>query len=83
VTRPGSGAVPIGGESPTVKITLNGEDYEAEEGASVRDLLEALDLARQRVAVLMDGEVVRKAHFREVRLEPESKIDVIHMVGGG
>jgi sulfur carrier protein len=66
-----------------MKISLNGEDYEAEEGASVHGLLEALDLAGQRVAVLLDGGVVRKAHFQEVHLKPGCKIDVIHMVGGG
>ena len=64
-------------------IELNGENHEVPAGATVHDLIEALELAGQRVAVLLDGDVVRRSDFAQARLEPDSKVEVVHMVGGG
>lgn len=66
-----------------VKIALNGETYETGEARTLLELLKQLDLADRRVAVLLDDEVVRKATFAETLLAPDSRIEIIQMVGGG
>ena len=67
----------------TMRITLNGEPFDAPPDATIQDLLEALSLAGQRVALLMDDEIVRKAQFAETKVREDSQIEIVQMVGGG
>lgn len=64
-------------------ITLNGKPYEAPAGSTIRQLLEILELTGQRVALLMDDEVVRKTDFDQVRIRENCQIEIVKMVGGG
>ncbi len=66
-----------------MRITLNGDAYEAPDGCTVRELLEKLELAGRRLAVLLDDEVVRKATFDETRVADGNRVEIIQMVGGG
>jgi thiamine biosynthesis protein ThiS len=65
-----------------MKITLNGEAREVEDGLSVASLL-AQEGFTGLVAVERNGDVVpRKTHV-EVRLAEGDVIEVVHFVGGG
>lgn len=67
-----------------MRITLNGEPFdEAQEGWSVADLLTHQELAGQRLAVLLDDEVVRRANFGQTALREGSRVEIVQMVGGG
>lgn len=66
-----------------IEITLNGEKRKIAEPATIASLLETLGLAERRVAVLRNGEVVRRAEFEATDLSEGDSIDIIHMVGGG
>lgn len=66
-----------------MQITVNGETRELRDDATVLDLLTTLELEKQRVAVMVNGEIVRRDGHAGRRLQPEDTVDIVHMVGGG
>jgi thiamine biosynthesis protein ThiS len=64
-------------------IRLNGEAKEVEEGSTLLALVESLALAPERVAVELNGEVVRRAEWPRVTLDEGDRVEVVHFVGGG
>jgi sulfur carrier protein len=66
-----------------MKITLNGEIKELESEVSLDRLLELLSLPKQRVAVELNREVVRKKDWPNVVVKDADRIEVVHFVGGG
>ncbi len=66
-----------------VQFKLNGEPQETAEELSVAALLERFELARRRVAVAINSEVVPKSRFAEVRIRNGDAVEVIQAVGGG
>jgi sulfur carrier protein len=66
-----------------MQVVVNGNATEVRTGAAVPELLEKLGLTGQRLAVLLDGEVVRKADFSQTPLNEGAVVEIIQMVGGG
>lgn len=71
--------------NPTSRITiqLNGERHSLEGDARLTSLIEGLKLKPGRVAVELNGEIVPKARWGEVRLRDGDQLEVINFVGGG
>ena len=67
----------------TRRIFLNGDPYEIACGATVRDLLEALELGLERVAVEVDRSIVRREEWALRELPEGAAVEVVHFVGGG
>jgi sulfur carrier protein len=66
-----------------MRLFVNGDEREIPDGATIVGLLEHLDVARERVAVEVNGEVVRRALHGEHRLAPGDRVEVVAFVGGG
>lgn len=69
-----------------MELLINGqarEFAELREGSAVSDLLAALQLKGDRVALERNGEIVSRAAWGEVRLADGDKIEIVHFVGGG
>jgi len=66
-----------------MQVVVNGKATEVRDGAVVPDVLDQLGLTGQRLALLLDGEVVRKADFPQTRLNEGAVVEIIQMVGGG
>jgi thiamine biosynthesis protein ThiS len=64
-------------------ITLNGAVRPLEREVTIGELLAELGLARERVAVELDGRIVRKAEYDSVRVAPGARVEVVSFVGGG
>ncbi|MFO7767495.1 MAG: sulfur carrier protein ThiS [bacterium] len=64
-------------------IILNGEPREIQEGTSVRDLLEGLDLLDRPVAVERNRSIVSRDRFDTTLLEEGDRIEVVSFVPGG
>ncbi len=62
---------------------LNGEPHALDGDARLAALLEKLEVRRKRIAVEINGEVVRKADYDRVMLSAGDKVEVINFVGGG
>jgi len=68
---------------PAVTIVLNGEERQAAEGTSVLALLKSIGLPPGRVAVEVNGSVIRRADYPGLALRERDRIEVVHFVGGG
>ena len=66
-----------------MKIRVNGEEKETEEGTTLPELIVSLSLAPERIAVELNGEVVRRAEWPRVTLNEGDRVEVVHFVGGG
>ncbi len=66
-----------------MRLELNGEPREFEEGATLSTLVEQLALAPERVAVELNREVVRRADWPSTRLSDGDRVEIVHFVGGG
>jgi thiamine biosynthesis protein ThiS len=66
-----------------MRVQINGEVKDVPEGISLQSLLEHLSLPQQRVAVELDRGVVRKADWPSTVIREDSRIEIVHFVGGG
>ena len=64
-------------------IILNGEDREEAPGITVLALLESLGVAPARVAVELNGDVLRRVDFGRRTLRAGDRVEFVQFVGGG
>lgn len=67
----------------TQEVVINGETKVIRSGATVADLLDELQLGRERVAVEVDRRIVRRADWDAYDLAAGSAVEIVHFVGGG
>jgi thiamine biosynthesis protein ThiS len=66
-----------------ISVTINGEKREVPEGVHLDHLLELFSLPRQRVAVELNHNVVRRVDWPATLIGDGDRIEVVHFVGGG
>ncbi|MEO8650286.1 MAG: sulfur carrier protein ThiS [Acidobacteriota bacterium] len=66
-----------------IRFTLNGESREVPGQFDLESLLKHFGLPSQRVAIELNGTVVRRADWANARVTDGDKIEVVHFVGGG
>jgi thiamine biosynthesis protein ThiS len=66
-----------------LRILINGEGKECEEGISLSALIELLELQPQRIAIELNREVIRRADWKSTVLRNEDRLEIVHFVGGG
>ena len=66
-----------------MRIKVNGETKEVDEGTTLQRLVEQLSLAPDRLAVELNYEVIRRAQWPGVTLSEGDRVEVVHFVGGG
>jgi thiamine biosynthesis protein ThiS len=64
-------------------IFINGEARELDGVSTLAGLLDALDLPKQRVAIELNKEVIRKQDWESTSVDDNDKVEVVHFVGGG
>jgi sulfur carrier protein len=64
-------------------IRLNGKAREVPDGISVRQLLELLELPPERVAVMVNQDIVRRERHAEVTLRANDTVEVLTIMAGG
>ena len=67
----------------TISIELNGEVRKVSDSDSVQDLIDALSLTNQALAIAVNREVVPRAKWREHRFAVGDKVDIVRAIGGG
>lgn len=67
----------------TVTISVNDQEQRVTDGSSVLQLLEALQLAGQRVAVEINREVIPHGQLGDVRLAAGDRVEIVRAIGGG
>lgn len=66
-----------------IAIELNGAPRQMDSGQCVQDLIDALELTNQALAVAVNREVVPRAHWRERVFATGDKVDIVRAIGGG
>jgi len=66
-----------------VRVTVNGEAREVEDGTTLGTMLRHLQMPTSRIAVERNGEVVTREAFEQVMLTDGDRIEVVRFVGGG
>ena len=68
-----------------MRIVLNGEPRELDDGARVRDAVDAAGAPPEArgVAVALDGEVVPRRHWDDKPLNEGQRVEVARAVQGG
>ena len=64
-------------------IVLNGEEHQAGPDLTVLGLLESLGVVPARVAVEVNGDVLRRADFGRKTMQNGDRIELVQFVGGG
>lgn len=66
-----------------MRLKVNGEDKDVEDGATVATLVAGLGLGQERVAVEVNRKLVRRATWAEAALADGDVVEIVHFVGGG
>lgn len=68
-----------------MKVWLNGEDRDLDDGATVRAAVTATGASSEGrgVAVALDGEVVPRRRWDDVSLSEGQRVEVVQAVQGG
>jgi sulfur carrier protein len=68
-----------------MKVVLNGEQRDLDEGATVREAVSATGAPREGkgVAVALDGEVVPRRSWDDMPLREGQRVEVVQAVQGG
>ena len=64
-------------------VTVNGEQKEVADMVAVSDLINALGLKPERLAVEVNRRIIRRAEWDSTRLNDGDKVEIVHFVGGG
>ena len=70
-------------KAASMEIRLNGKTREVAEGSSVLQLLRELELDPQRVAVMINEDIVRRERHAEATLRPGDTVEVLTIMAGG
>lgn len=66
-----------------IGISVNGERRSVPAGLNVRQMLEQLGVAADRVAVEMNRQIVRKAEWESTLVPDGAVFEIVEFVGGG
>jgi len=67
----------------SLEVVLNGQPRTIAEGQTLLNLVCSLDLEPARVAVELDGRIVKRDHWDETPLLAGARLELVHFVGGG
>ena len=64
-------------------ILINGTRTDIAEGSGIGDLIKALGLEADRVAVELNQRIVRRVDWGSTTISEGDKVEIVHFVGGG
>ena len=65
------------------EIILNGAPHQVAPDATLADLVEALALSDQALALAVNRSVVPRQQWRERGMQPGDRVEVVRAIGGG
>lgn len=72
-----------GAETNAIEIVVNGNTRRVPEGLNVAELLGFLEIDRERVAVELNGTIVRKPEWESAAIAAGARLEIVWFVGGG
>ena len=65
------------------KIQLNGNSYEVSNGTNLEDLLNKLKIKKNKVAIVVNGNIIERKKYSNLILNKDDKVEIVHFIGGG
>ena len=65
------------------EIELNGDAYRLPDGQTLADLVLALGIGGQAVALAVNRQVVPRQQWQERPLRQQDRVDIVRAIGGG
>jgi len=72
-----------GGSGGSIRVRLNGQEFEVEAGATIGQLVDRVVRDRSRIAVERNREIVPRISLDTTPVVPGDVIEVVTLVGGG
>lgn len=69
--------------SDSIDVHVNGEAVSLTVGATLRDLIEHLELGDRKIAVAVNRDVVPRSRYGDHPIESADRIEILEAVGGG
>ncbi len=69
--------------SPAIEVIVNGEPRRIAPHSAVTDLVAALNLTTERLAIELNLSILPRAAWAATRLQSGDRLEVVHFVGGG
>ena len=66
-----------------IPVVVNGVLRNVPDGATLVDLLRHLEIAQDRVAIELNGAIVKKQDWAATPVDPGAKLEIVQFVGGG
>ena len=66
-----------------IEIIVNGQTHSVSEGTTIAELLDALSLSKQHLAVEVNLEVVPRRQHAAHKLSEGDRLEIVTLVGGG
>ena len=66
-----------------ISLSINGTPSTFERPLSVAELIEHMQLGKQRIALERNGEIVPRGQFNQQMLADGDKLEIVVAVGGG
>jgi sulfur carrier protein len=66
-----------------MQIVVNGEHAEVADNLSLAELVAGLHLGGQRLAIELNGDIVPRSRWPEVRLSAGDRTEIVRAIGGG
>ena len=67
----------------SVDIVLNGAPHQVPLQHTLHDLIEALALSNQALALAVNRTVVPRQRWSEYLLQPQDQVEIVRAIGGG
>ena len=64
-------------------ITLHGQPFELQNGATLVDVIRALDLEGKRYAIEVNEEIIPRSEHSDYLVKPGDDVEVVQAIGGG
>jgi sulfur carrier protein len=66
-----------------MRIVLNGEPLDIDDGTTIAALVEIEGLGNRRIAIEVNGAIVPKSLHAGTRLVGGDRVEIVHALGGG
>ncbi|PRC91605.1 sulfur carrier protein ThiS [Solimicrobium silvestre] len=66
-----------------MEIILNGAAHQLTEQQSVAELVAALNLTQQAIAVAVNRSIIARPNWGQHQLQAQDQVDVVRAIGGG
>ena len=66
-----------------IKIRLNGKNKSIDQGYTLKELIDNLNIPIKKVAIEFNKEIIDKKNINKIKLKNDDIIEIVHFIGGG